>query len=144
MSNRLLKLLECLNHSEIEYILVGGMAAVLHGAPVTTQDLDIVHRRTDENIERLLVLLEKLDAKYRGQPTGRILTPTPTALAGNGHNNLMTSLGPLDLLCELMHGVGYNELLPFTTQIQANSFTIPLLARQMEGKGEMAFVLPIG
>ncbi|MBN2529736.1 MAG: hypothetical protein JXR76_25320 [Deltaproteobacteria bacterium] len=46
MSNRLLKLLECLNDSQIEYILVGGMAAVLHGAPVTTQDFDSVHRRT--------------------------------------------------------------------------------------------------
>ncbi|MBN2343409.1 MAG: hypothetical protein JXX29_21060 [Deltaproteobacteria bacterium] len=128
MSNRLVELLKCLNDSEIEYILVGGMAAVLHGAPVSTYDLDIVHRRTDDNIERLLTLLKTLDARYRGQPAGRILSPSSTALAGNGHNNLMTALGPLDVLCELTLGLGYDELLPFTEQITGDSLTIPVLS----------------
>ena len=128
MSNRLLQLLAQLNQSKIEYVLVGGMAAVLHGAPVTTQDLDVVHRRTEENISRLLGVLQNLDARYRGQPAGRILVPTPSALSGNGHNNLMTSLGPLDLLCELTDGIGYDELLPFTEQIQSDTLNIPVLS----------------
>jgi hypothetical protein len=41
--------------------VVGGAAAVLHGAPITTQDLDIVHRRTGENVQRLASLLAELD-----------------------------------------------------------------------------------
>jgi hypothetical protein len=39
-------LIQALLAARIEFIVVGGAAAVLHGAPITTQDLDIVHRRT--------------------------------------------------------------------------------------------------
>jgi hypothetical protein len=50
-------LIEALVNAQIEFIVVGGAAAVLHGAPTTTQDLDIVHHRTPENIARLATLL---------------------------------------------------------------------------------------
>ena len=59
-------LLETLATSDVELIVVGLLAAVAQGAPVTTHDLDIVHRRTPENIAKLLdVLVNKLDARYR-------------------------------------------------------------------------------
>ncbi len=38
----------------VEFVVIGGMAGVLHGAPIATKDLDIVHRRTPENVGRLL------------------------------------------------------------------------------------------
>ena len=41
----------------VEFIVVGGAAAVIQGAPITTNDLDIVHRRTPENVARLIGLL---------------------------------------------------------------------------------------
>jgi hypothetical protein len=96
----------------IEFVVVGGMAAVLHGAPISTHDIDIVHRRTPENGQRLLEVLQSLHARYRGQPTGRILEPNLSALLGRGHLNLMTDLGPLDVLCEIEGDLGYEELLP--------------------------------
>ena len=43
-------LLEGLCEADIEFIVVGGLSAVIQGAPVTTFDLDIVHRQTEENI----------------------------------------------------------------------------------------------
>ena len=49
----------------IEFIVVGGTAAVLQGAPISTNDLDIVHRRTPENVARLLEVLLHLDATMR-------------------------------------------------------------------------------
>jgi len=58
-------LLRALLDGGVELIVVGGVAAVLHGAPTTTRDLDIVHRRTPENIERLLAVLGALDATVR-------------------------------------------------------------------------------
>lgn len=94
----------------IEFIIVGGAACVIQGAPITTNDLDIVHRRTPENIERLLELLIQLDATMRYDFANRNLRPTAELLAGNGHLNLSTSLGPLDPLCEL-DGLGFDELL---------------------------------
>jgi hypothetical protein len=60
-------LIQALLAANIEFIVVGGAAAVLHGAPITTQDLDIVHRRTAENVQRLSQLLAELDARFRGR-----------------------------------------------------------------------------
>jgi hypothetical protein len=76
---------------------VGGVSAVLHGAPVTTFDLGIVHSRDPENVTRLLSALEELDARYRFQPE-RQLRPDASHLAGPGHQLLLTMYGPLDVL----------------------------------------------
>jgi hypothetical protein len=51
---------------------VGGVAAVLDGAPINTFDLDVVHSRNETNIARLLAVLEELDAVYRIHPERRI------------------------------------------------------------------------
>jgi hypothetical protein len=40
----------------VEFVLVGALAAVAQGAPLTTHDVDIVHARTPENLDRLMEL----------------------------------------------------------------------------------------
>ncbi len=45
--------LRALATHDVEFIVVGGVCAVLHGAPVTTFDLDVVHNRDDANLTRL-------------------------------------------------------------------------------------------
>ncbi len=102
-------LLDRLVASEAEFILVGGAAAVWHGAPVTTRDIDIVHRRTPENVDVLLELLEEIDV-YIVEPMNRRLKPTREMLLGSGQLNLATSLGPIDVLCQLHDGRGFEEL----------------------------------
>jgi hypothetical protein len=92
-----LALLRTLVDHRVDFIIVGGVSAVLHGAPVTTFDLDIVHARTPENISRLLAALNDLDACYRASGDRR-LKPEFDHLASPGHQLLMTRLGPLDLL----------------------------------------------
>jgi hypothetical protein len=107
-------LLAALGDAGVEFIVVGGAAAVLQGAPITTNDLDIVHRRTPENVARLLEVLLHLDATMRYDFAHRGLRPTAEMLAGKGQINLSTSLGPIDPLCELDAGQGYEELLAYT------------------------------
>ena len=51
-------LLKGLKEADVEFVLVGGVAAVAQGAPVTTFDLDIVHRRTDVNVKKLMRFLK--------------------------------------------------------------------------------------
>ena len=46
-------LLEALIKAEIDFIVVGGLAAVAQGAPITTMDMDIVPRQSNDNIEKL-------------------------------------------------------------------------------------------
>src|SRR6266545_3823956 len=101
-------LLTTLASSGVEFIVVGLLAAVAQGAPVTTHDLDIVHRRTPENIQRLVdVLVNTLDAQYRGRTD--VLRPTTEILAGPGHS-LKTRLGPLDVLGTIEGGRDYEAL----------------------------------
>jgi hypothetical protein len=61
-------LLSELAASGVKFVLVGGLAAVAQGAPLTTHDVDIVPLRTTENIERLVALLREHDTHYRGRP----------------------------------------------------------------------------
>jgi hypothetical protein len=98
----------------IEFVVVGGTAAVLLGAPIVTEDLDIVHRRTEANVDRLLAYLKHHDGYHRFDLAQRRLAPTREMLLGRGHINLQTDLGKLDLLCELGAGEGYDEILPDT------------------------------
>jgi hypothetical protein len=86
-----------LTRHHVDFIVVGGVSAVLHGAPVTTFDLDVVHARNQENIARLMAALDELEAIYRAQPERR-LHPDGSHLAGAGHQLLLTKFGPLDVL----------------------------------------------
>ena len=88
--------------------MVGLLAAVLQGAPLTTFDLDIVHRRTDANVTRLLAALEAMNAVYRTD--ARALRPTAAHLLGPGHHLLRTDLGDLDCLGEIDDGATFDEL----------------------------------
>jgi hypothetical protein len=59
---RFAEILRLLATNEVEFVVVGMTAGVLQGAPVTTIDLDVVHRRDPENVARLLRVLRNLDA----------------------------------------------------------------------------------
>jgi hypothetical protein len=119
-------LLATLAASDVEFVVVGMLAAVAQGAPVTTHDVDIVHRRTPENVERLVdVLVNKLDARYRGRQD--ILRPTPEILAGPGHSLLMTSAGPIDVLGAIEGGRDYDALLPTSHRIEISGHPVYVL-----------------
>lgn len=122
-----IELLAALARQEVDYILVGGMAAVVRGAPIATLDIDIVHERADENVGRLLSVLAGVGARYRGQPKGRVLRPTAGGLRGAGRHNLMTSLGALDLLGEIDAGLDHAALLPMSDPVEAGGFCVRVL-----------------
>jgi hypothetical protein len=109
-SARFADILKLLAAEEVDFIVVGMTAGILAGAPVTTLDVDIVHRRTAENVDRLMGVLRQLNAKYRHDP--RQLEPTPAALLGPGHQLLETDYGDLDCLGTIDDGKTYDDLLP--------------------------------
>jgi hypothetical protein len=134
--------------AEIDFIVVGGAAAVLQGVPITTLDLDIVHRRTPENVARLLEVLLRLDATMRYDLANRGLRPT--AVAGRGQVNLSTTLGPIDPLCEIGEGQGYDELLPHTEVVRDEGLSLRVLdlptlveMKTKAGRPKDRVVLPI-
>ena len=90
-------------------MIVGGVAALLEGAPTTTLDLDVVFRVNDDNIERLDAVLIELDAHYR-DPAGRTISPTPDRLRSHRVNLLETRLGLLDVMHAVGAGWRYEDL----------------------------------
>jgi hypothetical protein len=105
--------LTALQQSGAEVILVGGLAAVLQGAPIQTYDVDMVYSRGPGNIEKLMIVLDSMEAVFRLQPS-RKLKPNATHLRGEGHLNLITRFGPLDLLATIGAGLTYDDLLPYS------------------------------
>jgi hypothetical protein len=112
--------LQTLAEYQVDFIVIGGVCAVLHGAPITTFDLDLVHSREPDNLERLLEALQELDAISREQPERR-LRPGLSHLASPEHQLLLTSAGPVDLLGTINDGRGYAELLPHTVALQVRT-----------------------
>jgi hypothetical protein len=101
--------------NRVEVIVVGMAAGVLRGAPVTTQDLDVVHRRSEQNVARLLRVLEELHAVYRHDPRG--LSPNRTHLMGPGHQLLTTRYGDFDCLGEIDDGKTYEDLVSASSEL---------------------------
>lgn len=125
-TTKIAELLQLLAKHRVEIIVVGGVAAVAQGAPVTTFDLDVVHSRTPENIERLLGALSELDAFYRTDLT-RKLPPTASHLASPGHQLLATNLGTLDLLGTIDEGTSYEELLADSEELDIGGARIRVI-----------------
>lgn len=59
------RLLHVLAEHEVSFVLIGGLAAVAHGSPLPTTDVDIAPDRTEENLDRLASALSELGAKKR-------------------------------------------------------------------------------
>jgi hypothetical protein len=112
-----LAILKELASRKVDFIVVGGVGAVLQGAPIATFDLDVVHFRAPENLDRLESALSVLDAFYREHKDKRI-PPSHSGLAGPAHHLLMTRAGPLDVLGVLTGGRAYADLLPHVIELE--------------------------
>jgi hypothetical protein len=135
-----LAVIRALHDHGVDFIVVGGVAAVLEGAPISTFDLDVVHARTTENVERLLKALAALDAFYRLQPERRI-RPAASHLMSEGHRLLMTRYGPLDLLGSIGLSHSYEDLLEHVNEVEARPpppIRVLKLAKLIEVKSETA------
>lgn len=105
-----------LAEANLEFIVVGGFAAVAQGSSLPTFDIDIVAQRSEADIDALLAVLASVNARYRGR--AERLPPQRAALLGPVQNLLMTDLGPLDVLGTLEGGLDYAALLPETIELE--------------------------
>jgi hypothetical protein len=119
-------ILEGLLKADIKFILVGGLAAVVQGSPVTTMDVDIVHNRSSENISKLFAFLKSIDATYR-RPDNKVIGLNEEDISGMGHFLFTTRFGPLDVLAFIEQGKAYEDLLEHTVEIEFRSHIIRVL-----------------
>jgi len=135
---------------QVDFIVVGGVAAVLEGVPVNTFDLDVVHSRKPDNVDRLLTALDFLEAVYRMRAE-LLLRPDASHLQSAGHQLLKTRFGPLDVLGEIGRSRGYDELLPHIEDMELsaglhvrvlNLETLIAVKEEIAGAKDLA-VLPV-
>jgi hypothetical protein len=112
------KLLQLMSHARVEFIVVGGVAASAHGAARTTLDLDVVYRRTTENFARIVNAFSTIHPYPRGAPPGLPFQWDARTLQLGTNFTLTTSLGYIDFLAEITGGGTYDDLLPYTVQLE--------------------------
>lgn len=110
------RMLTVLCEERVEFIVVGGLAAVLQGAPVLTKDVDILYRLASENIDRLEKALARLNAIARDDP--RRLSFHRSHLETKGQKLATTDAGPLDILGSINNGVTYEDLIQTSDAIE--------------------------
>jgi len=107
-------LLRALAAGGVECILVGGVAAAVHGAARATYDVDVLYARTPQNIARLVATLAPLRPYLRGAPSGLPFRWDVETLSRGLNFTLTTTAGDLDLLGELTYGGTHDALLADT------------------------------
>ena len=112
------KLLRLLTEQEVAFIIIGGVAAVIHGSSRLTQDLDVVYQRSPQNLTRLVQALAEQSPYLRGAPPGLPFQWSVTTLRMGLNFTLETSVGPLDLLGEVTGGGSYEDLLEHTIEVE--------------------------
>lgn len=98
-------LLSSLESNRVAFVIIGGVAATLHGAARVTFDLDIVYDRSSENLGRIVAALSPFQPYLRGAPPGLPFRFDAETLRRGLNFTFTTTGGPIDLLGELT-GVG--------------------------------------
>jgi len=111
------KLLHVLKDGRVDFIVVGGVAAVAYGSARLTQDLDVVYARDRENLRRVVEALAPRTPYLRGAPPDLPFRWDLVTLERGLNFTLTTALGDLDLLGEVTGGGGYEALLPHTVAL---------------------------
>lgn len=106
------QLLDVLVRHDVDFILIGAVAAIAQGYPLNTQDLDITPERGAANLERLAVALREIDAHLRipNDPSGIEFPIEPRFLGSVDSWTLRTPAGDIDLLFAPSGTAGYDDL----------------------------------
>lgn len=113
------KILQTLKAAEVDFIIIGGVAANLHGLARATFDVDLAYSRKSENIRRLAAALSPFKPYLRGAPPGLPFSFDEKTVRNGLNFTLETTLGALDLLGEVAGGGNYEQILPHTEEMEA-------------------------
>lgn len=112
------KLLKALHDHQVEFAIIGGAAAVIHGSAYVTGDLDICYSRDNQNLKKLAAALVGYNCSLRGAPKDLPFTLDAASLKSGLNFTLTTDLGDLDLLGEVAGLGSYGEVLSFCEELE--------------------------
>lgn len=110
-------LLSALNREGVMFVIIGGVAATLHGSARLTNDLDIAYERSAVNYERLVRAVAEYKPYLRGAPAGLPFQFDSETLRRGLNFTLRTDVGDLDLFGEVT-GIGqYNAVVANSVEV---------------------------
>jgi hypothetical protein len=106
------ELLDVLARHQVEYVLIGGLAATLHGSSALTNDADICPETSPENLARLAAALHDMGARIRtdASPDGVAVSADAEFLRKMRLVNLTTRFGDFDIAFQPDGSYGYEDL----------------------------------
>ena len=119
-----------LAHAGVEYVLIGGVAATVHGSTRLTQDVDVVYLRSPDNLTRLARALAPFHPHPRGAPPGLPFEWSRETLQRGLNFTLTTDLGFIDLFGEIPGGGQFESLAAESESIEL--FGNPVLCLSLE------------
>jgi hypothetical protein len=99
-SLRIQRLLEVLDRHAVDFIVIGGIAGLVHGSAYPTYDCDVIYGRDERNLERMAAALVDLKATLRGVPADLPLQLDARMLAAGCNFTFDTTFGRFDILGE--------------------------------------------
>ena len=112
-------LLRALADGDVRFIIIGGIAATVHGSARHTRDIDVVYARDDENVGRLVTAMSPHAPYLRGAPAGLPFRWDAATIRAGLNFTLTTPVSDIDFLGEVTGGGRYEDLLPDTVEIEA-------------------------
>lgn len=124
----LARLFAVLGRHHVAYVLIGGLAAVYHGSPFPTEDVDITPATDQPNLMRLAAALRDLNARVRTEdgPDGLPFACDAQTLASAQTWNLVTDAGDLDVAFQPSGVAGYSDLRKDAAFVQLYDVTVPI------------------
>ena len=105
------KAITALVDNNVDFVIIGGVAATLHSSAYITRDFDLCYSRTNENLKKIVIALGQFDPRPRGFPEGLPYIFDESTIRNGTNFTFETSIGDIDILGEV-EGVGnYNDAL---------------------------------
>jgi hypothetical protein len=136
----------------VRYVLIGGLAAILHGAPHLTTDADIVPEVGRDNLARLSAALKELNARIRvaGEPEGIPFDHSGESLSRVQIWKLVTDRGNLDITFVPSGTRGYDDLVRDAGSMDVRGIEVPVASladvirsKEAAGRDKDRLVLPV-
>jgi predicted nucleotidyltransferase len=118
--------LRALTDAGVHFVLIGGVAARVHGSPSMTRDLDICHARDQANLDRLSRALREMHARLRGTDDDVPFQLDGRTLAAGANFTFRTDEGDIDVLALPSGVAGYEELVRKAKDVDVGGVTVKL------------------
>lgn len=118
------RILGTLTARGVDFVLVGGYAAVLHGSPRITRDLDVCYATDRENLRALAKVLQELNARLAGVEDDIPFVPDERTLSKVELLTLVTDFGRLDLMTAPAGSPSYDRLRARAARYEIGGFLV--------------------